>query len=502
MNNKGNNLGVSLADYQTGRFDNQTLFDNAHTSPEALAELSKALEALEITGRDTANSTTDSGAPLKVESLEKNLKVLTFKESDIVMWRRIPKMPAFNTVEEFNQLQSYGADRGGFNNEGELPVEEDSVYVRRSQLVKFLGVTKSVTHPMTLVNTNVGDIMQREITNGTMWILRKANRALAYGDDRFIPQEFNGLYSQHERNDAFSTLSDYMESSSVIDCRGKNLREANIENAAEGIIENHGFGDLMIAPPKVLTDFVKNFYGNKFIPVNGSGITDGKMGQRVRSFASQYGDIELIYDKFLNQAPPRKPAAAASSSLAPAAVTSASAALVSDTGNKFTGFTGDYYFGIAAVNRYGESSLVATNVVVLTVTSGNSVDLTFTDGGGANPATAYVIYMSKKNPTTAYADTLLYPVFTVSTSQKSAGFDGAAAGKVRIRNRYLPATNQAFLIEDSPEIYSFKQLAPLMKMDLALLGPAMRFMILLYGTPMLYAPLKMTRFINIGEDLT
>ena len=49
------------------------------------------------------------------------------------------------------------------------------------------------------------------------------------------------------------------------------------------------------------------------------------------------------------------------------------------------------------------------------------------------------------------------------------------------------------------EVIEFAQLAPLMKMDLALLSPAYRFMILLYGTPLLYAPRKMVRIINIGN---
>ena len=45
----------------------------------------------------------------------------------------------------------------------------------------------------------------------------------------------------------------------------------------------------------------------------------------------------------------------------------------------------------------------------------------------------------------------------------------------------------------------FAQLAPLMKMDLAILSPAYRFMVLLYGTPFLYAPKKLVRLINIGR---
>ena len=48
----------------------------------------------------------------------------------------------------------------------------------------------------------------------------------------------------------------------------------------------------------------------------------------------------------------------------------------------------------------------------------------------------------------------------------------------------------------------FKQLAPIMKMDLALLSPAKRWMVLMYGTPILKAPRKLLRFVNVGRDMT
>jgi hypothetical protein len=49
------------------------------------------------------------------------------------------------------------------------------------------------------------------------------------------------------------------------------------------------------------------------------------------------------------------------------------------------------------------------------------------------------------------------------------------------------------------EVLAFKQLAPLMKMDLAVIGPAIRWMILLYGTLVMYAPRKWVRIINVGD---
>jgi hypothetical protein len=68
-------------------------------------------------------------------------------------------------------------------------------------------------------------------------------------------------------------------------------------------------------------------------------------------------------------------------------------------------------------------------------------------------------------------------------------------------NFLLPFTNIAYLGELTPNVLTFRQLAPMMRLDLAVLAPAYRWMILLYGTPLLFAPKKWLRLINIGDLL-
>lgn len=495
-------LGLNLADYANAAANagngQGVVFGGSNM--EELNQLNKALEAGQITGRETTDLSTASGAPLKVESLDKTLKHLTFKESDIALWKVVPKKSAFNTVEEYNQLSSYGTNRGGFYNEGELPNEEDSLYIRRAQLVKFLGVTKSVTHPMTLVNNMVGNIVEREIKNGTMWILRKINQSLYFGDEALVPQEFNGFLAQHQRNDNWLNLDSYMNSEVVVDLRGAALDEESIETGANGIVENFGLGNQLFAPPKVMSDFVKGFYGNKFIQPNTEMTSAGIMGQRVQSFDSQFGRIGLNYDIFFKKLPSKTSTSAATSPNAPNAVTSVALTPVAvDSSSKWgTTDAGNYIYAVSAINRYGETALVQIGAAAAAVVAGGSIDIDFTDGGGTYPATAYRIYRSNKGATT-FAGATFYPLFDVSVAENTAGYDGAAAGKVRDRNRFMPNTDQAILFQMDNEVVEFAQLAPLMKMDLAVLSPAYRFMILLYGTPFLYAPKKMVRFINIGS---
>lgn len=486
-------LSIDLADY--GHVDG---FGSA--SQEEIAQLNKALEAEQITGRETTDLTTASGAPLKVESLEKTLKHLTFRESDIKLWKELPKKPAYNTVEEYNQQTSYGENRGGWNREGELPEEEDSTFVRRAQLVKYLGVTKSVTHQMTLVNTVLGSVMTKTINDGTMWILRTLNQGLYWGDAELIPEQFNGFLSQQARCDAWTSLDEYMNSEHVIDLRGGHLSEDAIEDGANTIIENFGLGDQLYAAPAVLSNFVKNFYGNKFIQPNTAALTDGVMGQKVKSFESQYGNIGLDYDIFFKKLPHKNADSAATSNKAPEAPTwdaSTPAAVQSSVSGSKWGSTeaGTVYYAVSAINRYGESKLAVLSSAGVVATAGCAIDLKFAATASTNAATAFRIYRTKVGGS---ATGEFYPLFEVSVKELTAGYDGAAGGLVRDMNYFLPDTDQAFLVQFDNEVIEFAQLAPLMKMDLAVLSPAYRFMILLYGTPFLYAPKKMVRLINIG----
>ncbi len=499
-------LGINLADYQYGALDNQVLFDS--TSEQGYSELSKALEARSITGRETTNLTTASGAPLKVESLEKNLKLITFREQDIRLFRDMPNSPAYNTVEEFAQLADYGADRGGFTNEGELPEEEDSTYIRRSELVKFLGVTKSVTHQMQLVNTIVGPIVQREIKNGTLWILRKVDRAMTSGDASLISQEFNGLYTQHRNNDKFASYAAYMDSEVVIDLRGRSLTQLDVENAAQVIMDNYGVATRLYAPPKVLAGFAADFYTKQRVLLGSAANTDFVAGSAPKTVSTTVGEISMIHDIFMRKEKGRLTTDAATSLKAPGiptagtGVSGGASGAVTDTSTKFglASFTsangaGDYRYAVAAINRYGESQLVSLGAAV-TVGTTQSVDLSFVDGGGANPANGYIIYRAVKND--AATTPMYFPIFTVTVAQLAAGYDGGSAAIVRDRNRFLANTEQAFTAQFDEEVLMWKQLAPLMKMDLARVSPAYRFMILLYGTPQMYAPMKFVRFINIG----
>lgn len=493
---------VSLQDYAVG-----TQFGGNY-SQQDVEMLYKAMAAGQITGRETTDLEDASGAPLKVESLENTLKILTNREKHTPFFYRIAKKPATNTVEEYNQLVSYGSLEGGSILEGELPENSDSIYVRKAQLIKYFGVVGGVTHQMQLVQTDSGvaNMIATETKNKVELMTKILEHLLPFADSRKVPTEFNGFFAQHETESGYPTMDFYMDSEIVVDMRGSVLTDTAIERASLGVVENYGIADMLITNPRVLSNFVTRYHRNKVILPIAQQVRDGVFGQRVSKIETQNGPIETMQSNFFNYSTKKTLASVSTSSKAPAAPIADAAtpkAAAPDRTNRWTNFTGDYYYAVSAKNRFGESALVLLGDSAVSVSAGNSVDLKFTQGvGSPEVATCYCIYRSKKNPAGTPQQTNFYKIFEVPAADLAKGYDGAAAGSVRDKNRFLPDTDQAMLVEwDPDQVLAWKQLAPMMKMNLALIAPISRFMVLCYGTTMLYAPKKMVRFINIGSDI-
>ena len=489
---------VSLSDYQDF---------NGFSDESSAVDLLKAMSAGQITGRDTTDQLLTQ-EPLKAESLEKTLKLLEFRMKDIQLWNAMPKLAAYNTVEEFIQLESYGVNRGGFYNEGELSDVEDSKYRRKAELVKYIQVTGEVTYQAQLVKSYV-DAMRKEVENKTMWAVRKVDQSLVHGDSDIVPQEFNSIYKQHASigagaGDLYSDLDAWQDSDTVIDLRGASLTQEKLEDAALNVDANFGNVDCLFGPPSIISGLSKDYYQRQRILMGSSGFR-GTAGTNPKAIDTSFGEVALKQDKFMKKFPKRRPSAAATSLKSPNKPTFSVQALAADGQSRFkagelhTAALGDVFYGVSAINRYGESQIdVIDASTKITLTAGSSVDLTVVDGGGAVPASGYVVYRSYITASTDNTNLDMYPILKVSVAELANGYDGGVATKIRDRNRFLPDAEDAFVTEMSDDVLSFKQLAPISKLDLAIVGMSRRFITFLFGPPILYTPKKMVRYINAG----
>ena len=150
---------------------------------EEVDALNKALSAgYGYSGTPTSFA---GGTPLMVESLEASLKSTTWQMKNLVLWPSMPVDKAYNTIEQYSRVTSYGGNGSPYFNEGGSPREEDSQYNRETQRVVYFGTRRRVTHAMMLVRVAFGDAVAREINNGNMWMLQNIERELYFGNAWF-----------------------------------------------------------------------------------------------------------------------------------------------------------------------------------------------------------------------------------------------------------------------------------------------------------------------------
>ena len=138
------------------------------------------------------------------------------------------------------------------------------------------------------------------------------------------------------------------------------------------------------------------------------------------------------------------------------------------------------------------------NITAANVAAGAHDDLTITNAAaiGANPPEWFKVYRGRPKAATSAVSTtpadysLIMQVPTAS--QVPAGltaFDD--------RNIIMPFTSLAYLGQNDESVLTVRQLAPLMKLDLAVTAPGYRWTVLWFGAPILFAPRKWLRFLNV-----
>lgn len=481
-----------------------------------VADVLKAMEAGLQTGMQY-NDQINNGGGLKVESLDAYIKVLANRLNQLVVYNEMPKQRIENTVHQYNQLYKYGEEIGIFNREGETPEETDTQYIRKSIIAKFMGVTGQVTDPAMLAKLAGGmNMYTREVQNKTTLLLTLIDTRLTDADSTCIEEQFDGIFRQHMMGvaavdkgstEGMSTeqiLDAYYGSPAVIDAQGGILTDALVEDAADRVVNVYnGYIDRIVSAPVVFNNYVKKFHESKRVVVGMSNsVVGATMGQSVNDIMTQFGKVSVKTDKFFDVRRPIKASATASSPKAPGIPVAGgtNSAIVVDTKTNFVLHAGSYGYLVTAKNRYGESAPLKLTNTALAVAANQSVDLQWTAPvGGAYAPTCYVVYRTKK--VTALTDTTeYYPIFTIPASMLAAGYDGAAATKVRDRNRIIAGTKSALIYYNDSQINEYLQFGDTRKLDFAITAPSRRFAILNYGTPCLYQPAKICRIFNIGDE--
>ena len=438
--------------------------------------LNKALEA----GHEVNPLSLEGGGAFRVESLENSLKVLTYGDQHIKFWKKIPKQKAFSTVEQYGQLLDYGRQQGAFVGEGVLPDSNDSTYTRKAAFVKFLGTTREVTHPMTLVNSAFGNVVARQNQDGILWLLKQLEQSLFWGDSKLGVGGTEGL--------EFDGINKMIDPENTINLKGTYLEEKHINWGAQMIIQNYGTPTDLFLPFEVMAQFSQEFFPKeRIIMPTASGYQAGVV---VNKFMTHGGEVNFEPNIFLNKTRPINPNA--SSFKAPAVGTLGAVPVLNGTANTGDFSAGVYKYKVTFNNVHGESIPSNEGVITVATATDKGINLAITNPASTAFPIEYIrLYRTEKNGTQFY---------------EVAKFAVASAGSGAVTNyvdngAVLANTYTAFMGEMGGDILAFKQLAPMMKMDLATLGPVIRWMVLMYGVPVIYAPKKWMRFTNIKADV-
>ena len=444
------------------------------STPDEIVELRKALTA----GQDVNDPGVAAGVgfPLRTESLESQLKNLTYEMEEIKLFKTIPKVPASNTVEEYNRLQSYGSGGArrfnlGWMAEGDLPQTEDSTYQRVTMLMKFLGVTGRVTHVMNSVRSAHGNVIALETMNKTMDLLKNLENALFFGDSTLIPEQLDGL----------EKLITDGAPDNVIDLRGGVLTEDALNDMLLQIRDNFGAATDAYFATGAYADLAKQVYERqRFAYAPQPGI----LGTTVSAFQGQHGRINLHDHVFITEGPTSLSAGLGPSALRPSAPTITVAPAAAGTGSQFAaGDAGTYIYQVVAGNRYGLSTPLDSAAVA--VTAGQQV--TFTVQEGATAPTFYEIYRSTIGGAASTA-TLMTRVARTGVTQV-----------ITDTNADIPGTSKGFVLQQNQRSMSWAQLLPMTRIPLATIDTSIRWAQVIYGGVKLYTPAKNIVVKNIGR---
>jgi len=480
-------------------------------NPEEMRDLVKALRA----GSDINNpgAAPGQGFPLRVESLDQTLHVLTQSEENLVFWKDVPKRPAYNTVEEFNQLQSVGSEDGIFIGEGDLPEEDDTQYRRAYTLMKYMGTVRRVSHPMLILKNNAlpEAVLAMEAKAGTLKLLTALEVKLWDGDDTASAVEFSGFFrkfvdgvcgrnvgaSQVAGSALWHTdLDTVLATNLMYDMRYASVTEDLATDIVTRVAESPNYGKVTDCywPMQVHKDFSKQFYPKERGQLN----NDGSAGTSISSWNSPFGSVKLRPAMFLRMSEPANQAGTGSATkrpLPPVLTNGLSPVLAGG----FPGFggtsqgrtapaaidgAGNYNYQVVACNRYGRSA--PTSLAIAGIAAGDMATFLCTDASAGTTTEWYDVYRSLPGGA-ATAAAFIFRVTRTGASQTITDF-----------NRFLPYTGRGYWLQRNLQALAFEQLLPLLKVNLAQIDLTVRFALVMYGALEVFAPRKHGVMLNIG----
>ncbi|HEX2868725.1 MAG TPA: hypothetical protein VHO03_16915 [Ignavibacteriales bacterium] len=450
-----------------------------------LQELAKSLE----TGYSYGVTDQTGLAAIRLESIEDSMKLLIEEEKTSKFFKEIKKSKGSSTVEQWVSVENIGS--ANFYTEGGLPEEYDEELKREFELTKYLGTVGRVPNAAQSVKSlaQAKALIQKL---KTIAMIREADIKSIFGNADNVSVEWNGYIAQFLKRVK-------RPSENIIDLRGKPITPETFAKAAS-IIEGN-YGDPMnmkawMAPTQFNDGYATGLIKNKYYVVGNNAIRTIADVPRTIEIGNGGGKIETDLhlrhkgETYLDNPHPKlnslKTAFAATHDKAPVTLNAATAsATVGDlAGSLLDAATYDYV--VLPRNKYGAGAGFEIKSVVVAANK----KVTFTLGDNGSPAgreaSCFEVYR-KLSSSSALSDYRYLK--TIKASETNMVDDGSD----------IPGTTYVMIFDwNFDQVLDFKQLLPMVRMDLAVIDDSVRWLQKLYGTPALFNSNKMILVKNAG----
>ena len=434
------------------------------------------------------------GNALAVEDLDRTLKLVTFGLEHLRLWKDILKERVPQVVHEYNIQNAYGeSDASPFFQMGATPVETDAQYARDVVQIKYLGTKGAVLHNLTLIQAAHGPVVAREVKNKTIELLARNERFMFDASSTLNAEEYDGLkyqiiskaassIYQSKAFEGYGNSVSATEAPHILNANGADFDEDLAEDAALTAVNNFGMPMDMYLGTDVHSAFSRAFYA-KQRTVPGESLTSGN---RV---TEHMGTLDYRFKPSLFNRP----------KLAPTGV-SADPSGLSAGGLTFSDVDGDSNdILIIAVDATGETSsagiVPSTTRIIGTGTPSAGV-LYFNLYSRLTASSTFADFRFEKRISVAQA------LAGVNTNEEEFNLPGANsginAGTVTLGR--IAGAADAYLLMHDPDVLCWKQLGSMIKYDLAVTTTQYEWLQLLYGTPLVMAPLKNVIVRNLKSE--
>ena len=445
-----------------------------------------------------------NGNALAVEDLDRTLKLVTFGLEHLRLWKDILKERVPQVVHEYNVQNAYGeSDASPFFQMGATPAETDAQYARDVVQIKYLGTKGAVLHNLTLIQAAHGPVVAREVKNKTIELLARNERFMFDASSSLNAEEYDGLKYQiisKARSDIYQSKAFEGYGNSVtgtdaphiLNANGADFDEDLAEDAALTAVNNFGMPMDMYLGTDVHSAFSRAFYA-KQRTVPGESLTSGN---RV---TEHMGTLDYRFKPSLFNRPKLAPTGTS--------LTTGVIAIAGYTQQHGTpaGFLGDSL--LLAVKAAGES---AEGFVNLSATNGS---ITVTAPSTADASILYFnLYVRPNSSSTDLSDfrfvkRIAAPAGGATSTNGQYGnevFDlpgpNSNVNALSVTLDRVRGAADAYLLMHDPDVLCWKQLGSMIKYDLAVTTTAYEWLQLLYGTPLVMAPLKNVIVRNLRSE--